>query len=144
MAVAGITKEVRDRIQAGTQSRGLYYDLLNHSGITNDAFLFSSGFVNYTDRDADGKTSRLAAWNALDINNNGHVSLAEVGKWIQESMINHIANLKKDGYLPKSIDAKDAGGGSDTHVSASFTIFAKLETTFAVVSLAAALKLTSV
>jgi len=109
MAVPGVTKEIRDKIQASTQSSGLYYDILNHSGITNDCFFFCSAFCVYTNRGPGAKSTRLCGWNALDNNGNGHVSLAETGKWIQDTLIDYIITLQKSGVLDSGINAKDAG-----------------------------------
>lgn len=66
----------------------------------------------------EAKKLRSQAWRCLDNNGNGHVSLAETGKWIQDTLINHLGN-KDEGiriykafyasYIRAFLDAADYG-----------------------------------
>jgi len=67
---------------------------------------------------AQAKQSRNDAWRKLDNNGNGHVSLAETGKWIQDFLIDYYKN-KEEGvrlykafyasYIRAFLDAADWG-----------------------------------
>lgn len=67
---------------------------------------------------AQAKQSRNDAWRKLDNNGNGHVSLAETGKWIQDWLIGYYKN-KEEGvrlykafyasYIRAFLDAADWG-----------------------------------
>lgn len=62
-----------------------------HSSTHLLAFVFSLQDLCVPKSSANGAESkelRKTAWQALDFNNNGIVSLAETGKWIQERLIN--------------------------------------------------------
>jgi len=66
----------------------------------------------------EAKKLRGQAWRCLDNNGNGHVSLAETGKWIQDTLINHLGS-KDEGiriykafyasYIRAFLDAADYG-----------------------------------
>lgn len=58
---------------------------LNDAVVSADCKKFIELHLAYTPLTARGKTLRREAWKCIDVNGNGHVSLAEVGKWIQES-----------------------------------------------------------
>lgn len=64
----------------------------------------------------ESAAARKAAWSRLDINGNGHVSLAETDKWIQDELVNHFKEHGKElwkrfrpSYIRAFKDAADAG-----------------------------------
>jgi len=58
---------------------------LHDTVVTADCKKFIELHLDYTPTGHQAKLLRDEAWRSIDVNGNGHVSLAEVGKWIQES-----------------------------------------------------------
>ena len=68
--------------------------LLSDSVVSADCKKFIELHLAYTPLSA--KRMRREAWKSIDQNGNGHVSLAEVGKWIQESAkLAHVQEAKE-------------------------------------------------
>lgn len=64
--------------------------IANHKAISIKCYQFLAAFEHLCvgGKDATSKQFRVSAWESLDINGNGHVSLAEAGGWIK----NHLAD----------------------------------------------------
>ena len=61
--------------------------LFSDDVVSADCKKFIDLHLAYTPVSERGKQLRNAAWKAIDVNGNGHVCLAEVGKWIQQSAV---------------------------------------------------------
>lgn len=61
----------------------------NDQSCSKDCITFLECFEGLIGTDKKSKAARVQGWRALDNNGNGHVSLAETGKWIQDSLINY-------------------------------------------------------
>lgn len=86
----------------------------DHTGI--ECYNFCKSFATYADK--SNKVGRRTAWSGLDNNGNGHVSLAETGKWIQDTLINDLKSKELGvmlykrfypSYIRAFLDAADYG-----------------------------------
>jgi len=61
-------------------------ELSREGTISTECQQFIDMFMPYTVKNDSSKKMRNEAWKAIDNNGNGHVSLAETGKWILEAL----------------------------------------------------------
>ena len=83
--------------------------------ISESVKLFISCFERFGNLDEAGHQLRGRTWKTVDVNGNGHVSLAEVGQWIQTTLL-HLTHNKKlyrefyPSYIRSFKDAADING----------------------------------
>jgi len=90
----------------------------HENSISDKCVKFCQCFAGLSAKSRSARANRVQAWMALDNNGNGYVSLAETGKWIQNSLINFLGEEKTakeiyhafyPSYIRSFKDAADCG-----------------------------------